>query len=106
MTTSFLLVLIAIFGSVALIGGTLASALLTWSAPEQREIRRLSRRGGSNSVLAQLQLSEEPAAIRRRRGGAPVLRILALVLRAAGGGLRLRPAERLARTPDRSAAEA
>jgi tight adherence protein C len=61
MTTPFLLVLIAIFGSVALIGGTLASALLTWSAPEQREIRRLSRRGGSNSVLAQLQLSEAPA---------------------------------------------
>jgi tight adherence protein C len=60
MTTSFLLVLIAIFGSVALIGGTLASALLTWSAPEQREIRRLSRRG-AGGVLAQLQLSEAPA---------------------------------------------
>jgi tight adherence protein C len=60
MTTQLLLVLVAIFGTVALVGGAIASTLLTWSAPEQREIRRLSRRG-SGSVLAQLHLSEAPA---------------------------------------------
>src|SRR5438132_1064836 len=59
MTIQLVLILFAIFGSVALVGGLLASTLLTWSTPEQREIRRLSQRG--SSVLAQLQLSDTPA---------------------------------------------
>ena len=60
MTIQFALILLAIFGSVALLTGAVASTLLTWSTPEQREIRRLSQRGGS-SVLAHLHLSETPA---------------------------------------------
>jgi tight adherence protein C len=60
MTIQFALILLAIFGSVALLTGAVASTFLTWSTPEQREIRRLSQRGGS-SVLAQLNLSETPA---------------------------------------------
>src|SRR5438874_4616655 len=59
MTIQFLLILLAIFGSVALVTGLFASTLLTWSTPEQREIRRLSQRG--SSVLAQLHLSDTPA---------------------------------------------
>ena len=59
MTIQFALILLAIFGSVALLGGALVSTLLTWSTPEQREIRRLSQRG--SGVLAQLHLSETPA---------------------------------------------
>jgi tight adherence protein C len=60
MTIQFALILLAIFGSVALLGGAVASTLLTWSAPEQREIRRLSQRG-NRGVLAQLHLNETPA---------------------------------------------
>jgi tight adherence protein C len=59
MTIQFALILLAIFGSVALLGGAVASTLLTWSAPEQREIRRLSQRG--SGVLTQLHLNETPA---------------------------------------------
>ena len=60
MTIQFALILLAIFGSVALLGGAVVSTMLTWSTPEQREIRRLSQRG-NRSVLAQLHLSETPA---------------------------------------------
>jgi tight adherence protein C len=51
-------VLFAVFASVALAAGALISFALTWSTPEQREIRRLSQRG--DGILAQLHLSEAP----------------------------------------------
>ena len=54
-------VLIAVFASVALGVGALVSFALTWSAPEQREIRRLSQLG-TDGVLAQLNLQETPSA--------------------------------------------
>ena len=54
-------VLIAVFASVALGVGALVSFALTWSAPEQREIRRLSQLG-AEGVLAQLNLQETPSA--------------------------------------------
>src|SRR3954471_3093136 len=54
-------VLIAVFASVALGIGALVSFALTWSAPEQREIRRLSQLG-TDGVLAQLNLQETPSA--------------------------------------------
>src|SRR5918993_3710729 len=65
MSIQLVLILLAIFGSVALIVAALASTLLTWSTPEQREIRRLSQRG-SRSVLRQLQLNETPAPWMKR----------------------------------------
>jgi tight adherence protein C len=52
-------VLIAVFASVALGVGAIVSFALTYSTPEQREIRRLSQRG--EGVLAQLQLAEAPS---------------------------------------------
>jgi tight adherence protein C len=58
MSIEFPLVLLAVFASVALGAGALVSYLLTWSTPEQREIRRLARRG--DTVLAQVQLTEAP----------------------------------------------
>ena len=41
MTFELPLVLIAVFASVALAIGALVSYALTWTTPEQREIRRL-----------------------------------------------------------------
>lgn len=64
MDTQLILILLAVFGSVALVIGVLASTILTWSTPEQREIRRLSQR--ENSVLSQPQLSERPDAWMKR----------------------------------------
>jgi tight adherence protein C len=52
-------VLVAVFASVALGVGALVSFALTWTMPEQREIRRLSQRG-AEGVLAQLNLAEAP----------------------------------------------
>jgi tight adherence protein C len=53
-------VLIAVFASVALGATALISFALSWAAPEQREIRRLSQLG-SDGVLAQLNLEETPS---------------------------------------------
>ena len=43
-------VLLAVFASVALAAGALLSFALTWSTPEQREIRKLSERGGAGVI--------------------------------------------------------
>jgi len=50
--------LVAVFVSVAMGAGALLSYALTYSTPEQREIRRLSQRG--ENILAQLALTEAP----------------------------------------------
>ena len=60
MTIDLPLVLIAVFASVALAAAALASLALTWTTPEQRQIRRLSQRS-SDGILAQLHLTEAPA---------------------------------------------
>ena len=57
MSINLPLVLIAVFASVAVGVGALVSFALTWTTPEQREIRRLSQLG-ADSVLAQLNLQE------------------------------------------------
>src|SRR3954471_16292364 len=59
MTMELPLMLLAVFVSVALGIGALVSFALTYSTPEQREIRRLAQRG--EGVLAQLQLTEAPS---------------------------------------------
>ena len=53
-------VLFAVFASVALGVGALVSYALSWTAPEQRELRKLSQRG-SEGVLAQMNLMEAPS---------------------------------------------
>jgi tight adherence protein C len=60
MSLQFSLMLFAVFASVALGVGAVVSVALTWSTPEQREIRKLSQRT-SGSILAQLHLTEAPA---------------------------------------------
>ena len=53
------LVLLAVFAAVALSVGVMVSFALTYSTPEQREIRRLSERG--DGIMAQLNLAEAPS---------------------------------------------
>jgi tight adherence protein C len=59
MTAQYLLMLVAVFASVALGVGALVSYALTLSTPEQREIRRLTQQRGA--ILAQVGLAEEAA---------------------------------------------
>src|SRR5262245_23027492 len=58
MSVELSFMLFAVFASVALGVGAIVSYALTYSTPEQREIRRLSQRG--DTVLAQLALTEAP----------------------------------------------
>jgi tight adherence protein C len=51
------LALVAVFASVALAAAALMSAALRWTAPEQRQLRRLGG-GGGHSVLAALQVTD------------------------------------------------
>lgn len=59
MSPDILLILAAVFGSVVLATWALASLVLNWSTPAQREIRRLSQ--GRSDVLAELQLTDAPS---------------------------------------------
>ena len=60
MSPLIMLVLVAVFASVALAAGAIVSQVLNWSTPVQREIRKLSQRG--DGVLAALQLTDAPKA--------------------------------------------
>jgi tight adherence protein C len=60
MSPLIMLVLVAVFASVALAAGAIVSQVLNWSTPAQREIRKLSQRG--DGVLAALQLTDAPKA--------------------------------------------
>jgi tight adherence protein C len=60
MSPLIMLVLVAVFASVALAAGVIVSQVLNWSTPAQREIRRLSQRG--DGVLATIQLTDAPKA--------------------------------------------
>jgi tight adherence protein C len=60
MSPLIMLVLVAVFASVALAAGAIVSQVLNWGTPAQREIRKLSQRG--DGVLAALQLTDAPKA--------------------------------------------
>jgi tight adherence protein C len=60
MSPEIMLVLVAVFASVALATGALATVVMRWSSVEHREIRRISQRG-ADGILAELQLTEAPA---------------------------------------------
>src|SRR4051794_22007256 len=59
MTLEMTFVLLAVFMSVALASGLLASLALRWATPEQREIRRISHRGVEG--IEELQLTDLPS---------------------------------------------
>lgn len=52
------IVVVGVFLSVGLLAWTIGSALLRWSTPEQREIRRLTK--GRSEIVADLQLTDMP----------------------------------------------
>src|SRR5688500_3183272 len=54
------IVLVGIFASVALFAAAVGSYALRWSAPEQRELRKLSHRGG-DGLLTDTELTEVSA---------------------------------------------
>ena len=64
MSLQIAFVLVAVFASVALAVGALATFALRWTSVEQQAIRRLSQ--GGQGVLADLQLTEAPAAWTKR----------------------------------------
>ena len=71
MSPQIAVVLVAVFVSIALAIGVVASLVLRWSAPESREIRKLAQRG-DNSVLAHTELTEvAPPWVRRLQQVAP-----------------------------------
>ena len=57
MSPEISIVLVAVFASVAVAVGMIASLAFRWTTPEQREIRRLSTRG-ADGILADLELAE------------------------------------------------
>jgi tight adherence protein C len=61
MSPQIAIVLVAVFVSIALAIGVVASLVLRWSTPENREIRKLADRGGK-SVFTQTELTEVAAA--------------------------------------------
>ena len=60
MTPQIAIVLVAVFVSITLAIGLVASLVLRWSTPESREIRRLARRG-DKSVFTHTELTEVAA---------------------------------------------
>lgn len=60
MSLQIAILLVAVFASVALAVTALATLMLRWSAPEQREIRKLSHRG-LDGILANVELTETSA---------------------------------------------
>jgi tight adherence protein C len=57
MSPELAVLLVAVFASVALAVSAMASLVFRWTTPEQREIRKLSRRG-TDGVLADVELAE------------------------------------------------
>ena len=60
MSPQIAIVLVAVFASIALAIGVVASLVFRWSAPESRELRKLASRGG-NHVLTNMELTEVAA---------------------------------------------
>jgi tight adherence protein C len=60
MSLQIAILLVAVFASVALAVTALATLMFRWSAPEQREIRKLSHRG-LDGILANVELTETSA---------------------------------------------
>src|SRR4026209_1904402 len=57
MSPQIAIVLVAVFASIALAIGLVASLVFRWSAPESRELRKLASRG-DRRVLANMELTE------------------------------------------------
>jgi tight adherence protein C len=57
MSPQIAILLVAVFASVAVAVAAVASLVFRWSAPEQREIRKLSQRG-ARGILNELELTE------------------------------------------------
>jgi tight adherence protein C len=60
MSPQIAIVLVAVFASIALAIGVVASLVFRWSAPESRELRKLASRGDSR-VLTHMELTEVAA---------------------------------------------
>jgi tight adherence protein C len=65
MSFQMALVLVAVFVSIALVTAALASLALRWVTPEQRELRKITQRGGEG-LLQELQLTDIPSPWVRR----------------------------------------
>jgi tight adherence protein C len=59
MTPDIPLIIVGVFLSVGLLVWVFGSAVVRWSTPEQREIRKLSQ--GRGDLIAELQLTDAPA---------------------------------------------
>ena len=60
MSPQIAIVLVAVFASIALAIGLVASLVFRWSAPESRELRKLASRG-DRGVLTHMELTEVAA---------------------------------------------
>lgn len=60
MSPQIAIILVAVFISIALAVGVLATLVFRWSTPESRELRKLTQRG-NDSVLANVELAEVAA---------------------------------------------
>ena len=60
MSPQIAFVLVAVFVSIALAIGLVASLVFRWSTPESREIRKLAQRGGEG-VFTNMELTEVAA---------------------------------------------
>lgn len=61
MPIPFVITLVAVFATVALVSGSLASAMLARTAPERRRLRKLTAPRISTGPAEKLQLSEKPS---------------------------------------------
>jgi tight adherence protein C len=67
MSFELILTLAAVFGSVALLTGTVISAFVNREAPEQRRLRNLGRSGSSTGVVAaSVRVTDTPTDLARR----------------------------------------
>jgi tight adherence protein C len=63
MPIPFVLTLVAVFATVALVSGSLASVVLTRTAPERRRLRKLTAPRRSAAPVETLQLAETPSRL-------------------------------------------
>src|SRR5262245_21780267 len=66
MSLELILTLAAVFGSVALLTGTVISAFVNREAPTQRRLRNLGRSSSTGLVAATVQLTDTPTDLAKR----------------------------------------
>jgi tight adherence protein C len=66
MPISLVITLVGVFGTIALISGTLASLALTRNAPERRRLRRMTAPRASTAQVEDLQLADAPSPAFKR----------------------------------------